>query len=683
MKNGVKNGEELASVLERFRAVNPPGDPRLAPHQQSGAARVLALLRSFGGAILADLTGTGKSWTAAAVAKRLAERGFAIELLVPAALIPQWKDVLSRFELPEAALLSHESIHRRDARIPIPGEERFLVVDEAHRFRNPATQRYDALQRRSIGCRLLLMTATPLCNRLGDLHALVRLLVSDSLLAAIGIPSIDEAFASADRAAVRTIFELLAVRRGRESLEGAVALPGLARETVRIPIAADAARLLRMVDGLELPMLRNETDRILVRRFLRRRFDSSPAAFRDSVRRQARFYRRVLEMTLRGAGGNRRRFRDVFGSGAAELFQDLLFPELWFGEAGEQDLDVDALRRDLRILDRLSTLEDETKITRLQEILLTSGPDPVLVYTGSVATAAELFERLRGGRRSGIVTSHRSALGALRVRDPAAVFTALQRGELDLLILTDLGAEGLNLQRAALVVHYDLPWNPMRLEQRNGRICRIGQSRPRVRAVYFIPDDFRSSPEFGAIARKERLRSVMGRKGDVALREPAEPPLRGSFAADSNRRVALVACDLGDGVRAVGLFRDGMIDFSVPAVAASLDDLRMKREPFSPLAAEADCLEIGVRTHLALPPWLPPGAPQQMLARRCRGARGGRPLLPLLAMRHRAGVEALIREMASEIIDRDRLTWLREIMVWEQSISPPRADLRILVVIWL
>ena len=57
----------------------------------------------------------------------------------------------------------------------------------------------------------------------------------------------------------------------------------------------------------------------------------------------------------------------------------------------------------------------------------------------------------------------------------------------DLTVATDMAAEGLNLQRAGVVIHYDLPWNPVKLDQRNGRAHRIGQRRAEVRAVYFLP----------------------------------------------------------------------------------------------------------------------------------------------------------------------------------------------------
>ena len=54
-----------------------------------------------------------------------------------------------------------------------------------------------------------------------------------------------------------------------------------------------------------------------------------------------------------------------------------------------------------------------------------------------------------------------------------------------ILVSTDAGGEGLNLQFAHIVINYDLPWNPMRIEKRIGRVDRIGQKRP-VRAFNLI-----------------------------------------------------------------------------------------------------------------------------------------------------------------------------------------------------
>jgi superfamily II DNA/RNA helicase len=99
------------------------------------------------------------------------------------------------------------------------------------------------------------------------------------------------------------------------------------------------------------------------------------------------------------------------------------------------------------------------------------------------------------------------------------------------LIATDMAAEGLNLQRAGMVIHYDLPWNPVKLDQRNGRAHRIGQSRPSVRAIYFLPDS-RETRIVETIAAKNRVRRRVLRPRGIALARPVET-LRPRLARDA------------------------------------------------------------------------------------------------------------------------------------------------------
>ena len=80
--------------------------------------------------------------------------------------------------------------------------------------------------------------------------------------------------------------------------------------------------------------------------------------------------------------------------------------------------------------------------------------------------------------------------------------------ETRILISTDAGGEGLNMQFCHVVINYDIPWNPMRLEQRIGRVDRIGQTYP-VRAVNFVFD--------GSV--EHRVREVLEQKLAVIFEE--------------------------------------------------------------------------------------------------------------------------------------------------------------------
>ena len=121
----------------------------LAPHQIPAADRLSTILARHGGALLADAVGLGKSYVALAVAV-VRQEPFA--LVVPAVLVPQWRDLLDRFGQQDVPIVTHESLSCRPSP-PSAAFRRLVVVDEAHRFRNPETNRYRALARMVIGSR--------------------------------------------------------------------------------------------------------------------------------------------------------------------------------------------------------------------------------------------------------------------------------------------------------------------------------------------------------------------------------------------------------------------------------------------------------------------------------------------------------------------------------------------------
>src|SRR5205085_2521855 len=112
----------------------------LAPHQTDAVERAEEILAQFGGVILADDVGLGKSFVAAAIAAASRCR---VEFIVPAGLVAQWTTTLGDFDV-DARITTHDRIINEPF-APDASNERLIVVDEAHAFRNPATQRYDAL----------------------------------------------------------------------------------------------------------------------------------------------------------------------------------------------------------------------------------------------------------------------------------------------------------------------------------------------------------------------------------------------------------------------------------------------------------------------------------------------------------------------------------------------------------
>ncbi|HEX8154008.1 MAG TPA: DEAD/DEAH box helicase [Thermoanaerobaculia bacterium] len=447
----------------------------LAEHQSEAVARCRELLGRYGGALLADEVGLGKSFVAAAVAKEFAE----VELIVPVALIEQWRATLARFEL-DARILTHDGIVS-DRFVPRAGR-RLVIVDEAHAFRNPKTRRYAALARRSLGAAMLLVTATPVCNSMNDLRALVDLVARDDLLAALGVPSIDVAFESRDREQLAAIAGELVIRRDRSVLPRALQFGALERRVVRHRVPD----VRRELEALRFPLV---GEHALLRRFLWRRLESSEAALLESLRRQTRFYERALECLAAGRALPKRDYRRAFGHEEdRDAFQQVLFWELFVPDAAP--VDPQLIREELVRIDALRIAVERSPQTKRAQLLAMVTSEPTLIFTSSAATARDLARTLR----CGLVTS--------RDRSALAAFIA---GKLDVVVSTDVAAEGLNLQRAGVVIHYDIPWNPVKLDQRNGRAHRIGQTRESVRAVYFLPES-RETRIVEVIARKNMTR---------------------------------------------------------------------------------------------------------------------------------------------------------------------------------
>jgi SNF2 family DNA or RNA helicase len=98
-------------------------------------------------------------------------------------------------------------------------------------------------------------------------------------------------------------------------------------------------------------------------------------------------------------------------------------------------------------------------------------PDKLLVFTRFRATQEHLARGLRKAGES--VTLYH---GAVRRAEKDTVVGAFE-GPARILLSTEAGGEGRNLQFAHGIVNYDLPWNPMRIEQRIGRLSRVGQTR--------------------------------------------------------------------------------------------------------------------------------------------------------------------------------------------------------------
>ena len=156
------------------------------------------------------------------------------------------------------------------------------------------------------------------------------------------------------------------------------------------------------------------------------------------------------------------------------------------------------LRELMGLARQLAHSKDDTKMTTCRQVvkeLLSEGFNPI-VWCRYVATAEYVAEGLKSDLPNVQVLAITGRMGDEERR---AKIEALDGSKPRVLVATDCLSEGINLQhRFSAVVHYDLPWNPNRLEQREGRVDRYGQGEPEVKSVRFYGRD---NPVDGAVIK--------------------------------------------------------------------------------------------------------------------------------------------------------------------------------------
>jgi hypothetical protein len=718
----------VCSAAARALLDLPPLPPRtppwLAPHQVPACERLLAILARHGGAVLADAVGLGKSYVALATAQA---QGTPCTLIVPAVLALQWRALLKRIGY-QAGIITHEALSSAAYR-PRPSgapagtagpAARLLVVDEAHRFRNPVTRRYRALARLAIGARVLLVTATPVHNRPADLLHLLRLFLRDDALVALGVPSLSRAAHDADPGlSISAAVARLIVARSRRRI--AAGWPGLrfpVRGVARTIHAAPAEweRLVELTEGiarLEPP----GNAAALFRLTLLRRLASSVPALRETLRRYEAFRTVALDAATARRRLTQRDFRRLFPM-ADEADLQLAFLPLLLEATDDGCADSSDLELVRRLLGRAGAGPDP-KAEALAR-LLAADPAKTIVFTVAAATVRHLRRRLDGTFRIGAVAGTGAWLGRDRVPRhevleafaPRALGVAPPHATaaVDVLLATDLLGEGLNLQDAERVIHYDLPWSPARLAQRVGRIDRLASPHTHVTTAAFLPPE----PLAGALEVERRLalkvraqlsagaaevETVRGRTdADAPLdwcdrlqrlaatgAEVAPAAAAATVASDGDARVLIVRLgDLveaiviergaaaADATRATALLERAAVAAPLPLDTTALGEaLRLAapliRERLAGIAAArwraADRDRVGRR----LIPWA--------LAAARRAARGGDAhrlaRLDALVARLAGGLTAGEELLLEDLLARRGALDVRDLLAWHERLPPP------------
>ena len=482
--------------------------------------------------LLADDPGAGKTIMAGLLIKELIARSDLERCLVvaPGSLVEQWQDELGeKFSL-EFDILSRDMIetsrsgnvfndrNRLIARLDVLARNEdlqqklasstewdLIICDEAHRMSASYfggdvkyTKRYQLGQQLGQVCRhLLLMSATPHNGKEEDFQLFMALLDGDRFEGRFrdGVHYAD----SADMMRRLTKEELL-------KFDGRPLFPERRAYTVKYDLSPEEAALYSAVTEY----VRTEMNRVqrfaeqdgkkrnnvgFALQILQRRLASSPAAIYQSLkRRRERLEAELAEARLARKGG-RAAFGqpdvsdemlkniDEYGQDEVDEIEDLISTGATTAETVEQlEIEVQTLKGlEIMALDVLRSGKD-TKWTQLDRILddeLMIDSDgnrrKLIIFTEPKDTLHYLLEKIRArlGKPDAVEVIHG---GVTREERRKVVERFMQDRDMLVLIANDAAGEGVNLQRGHLMVNYDLPWNPNKIEQRFGRIHRIGQT---------------------------------------------------------------------------------------------------------------------------------------------------------------------------------------------------------------
>jgi SNF2 family DNA or RNA helicase len=416
--------------------------PQIKPmeHQIDTARRVMHEMR--GRAILADEVGLGKTIEAGLILKEYWIRGLIrkVLILVPASLVLQWvRELNQKFGLPAVAQKKHYMWEQNDIivasidtakrdphrEIVMKMEYDMLIIDEAHKLKNKKTTNYQFVnQLHKKYC--LLLTATPIQNDLSELYNLINILKPGQL----GAQSHFQSNYVVDKRVPKNE-DLLQIELSKVMIRNRRSDGGIAftkRHVRNIPLTlSDEEQAL--YDGV--------TD------FVRGRYREAGSDI-GSVLSLVTLQREVCSS------------RDAVFVTLVNLFKKTT-------EDSPQRAEIWGL------VEKIRNIQSNTKADKMLELIQEIG-DKVIVFTEYRASQEYLLKFFKD--RQIIAVPYRGGMN----RGKKDWMMDLFRKRAQILVATEAGGEGINLQFCHHMINFDLPWNPMRVEQRIGRVHRLGQT---------------------------------------------------------------------------------------------------------------------------------------------------------------------------------------------------------------
>ncbi len=411
------------------------------PHQLETVKKVISQMR--GRAILADEVGLGKTIEAAMILKEYMLRGLVKRFLIltPATLCRQWETELrEKFEIPTLIArreydwahydyliasidTAKKEIHRQQI---LDLYFDLVIVDEAHKLKSTTTQNWqfvNSIQKKYF----LLLTATPLQNDLKELFNLISLLRPGQL----GNYRSFKSRYTHDK------------RKPKNPQE----LKGLLNEVmIRNKHGSNMGFTKRHVQDIPITLTDLE----------QRLYDDVSGFIRQSLRLDSSGLGGLPLLTLQ---------REICSSTFAAVLT-------LFKLAQSMNIEEERQEQAAALFKLAQQIKDNSKM-RVVIDLVKKTPEKVIIFTEFLATQSYIRTRLE---QAGVFSlAFDGSLSASKKEFTKYEFKEYPKYQV--LVCTESGGEGINLQFCNTMINYDLPWNPMRLEQRIGRIHRLGQTR--------------------------------------------------------------------------------------------------------------------------------------------------------------------------------------------------------------
>lgn len=501
------------------------------PHQINAFCAAVQALKT-GGIVLADEVGLGKTIEAGLTLKYVLNSGAKRVLIVlPATLRKQWEveleekfniqaTILDRYTVESNLSFWKSSLKKRDKiRIIITSYDYssklmqrlpnikwdFIIIDEAHNLRNVfhGTKRAKRLYEFTKGIPKILLTATPLQNSLSDLHGLIsyidpRILGSEKVFNKKFIEGQD--YAELKRELVPVLYRTL-----RRDVRKYIDFKNRECRTIDFALSPDEVELYMMVNSfLKKEVLRSipTTNKGLIIMVIRKLLASSSYALIETFEILKNRLQRLYEGT---SSLNAQEGFDLFWDFVEDEIDESAFDEIDDENILFQKHQIQVEMSEIdAIINMASRIKNNAKIKALKTAIHTafeyqekqSIPKKIVVFTESKRTQQYIAEELsKDGFDEDDVLLFNGDFNDVRTKEIYRAWQVKNFGKRNygrsveykhaivdyfkeqskILIVTDAGSEGLNLQFCNIVINYDLPWNPQKIEQRIGRCHRYGQ----------------------------------------------------------------------------------------------------------------------------------------------------------------------------------------------------------------